>query len=103
MLQLEPSIAASPDRMRGIHGLERESSEIPLWDVLRSIECPVLVIGGGRDDALLKPEHVEKYRQNLRNVSVEVFENSGHNVSEPDYQRFINSLGSFLERLDKRR
>src|SRR5712692_1541700 len=103
MVQFDPSIATSPDRMRGIRGLERESSEILLWDELRSIECPVLVIGGGRDDALLKPEHVEKYRQNLRNVEVEVFENSGHNVSEPNYQRFINTLESFLERLDKTR
>ncbi len=97
----EPSIRDSPSRIRGLRGLERESTEVELWDELERIEAPVLVIGGGRTDSLLKPEHVEKYRKHLRNVEVVVFEDSGHNVSEPNYERFIKLIKSFLDRIDR--
>src|SRR5712692_6456444 len=76
---------------------DRVSGLILLWDDLEKIECPLLLIGGGRSDALLKPEHVEKYRDHLRRVDVVIFENSGHNVSEPDYERFILKIKSFLD------
>jgi len=59
-----------------------------------------LLIGGGRSDALLKPEHIEQYRKQLRRVEVVVFEDSGHNVSEPDFDRFIGRVKSFLEQID---
>ncbi len=93
----EPTIRDSPSRVRGLRGLERESAEVELWDDLEKIKCPVLLIGGGRSDALLKPEHVEKYRDHLQRVDVVIFENSGHNVSEPDYERFILKIKSFLD------
>lgn len=80
--------------------LQQESSEVPLWDSLDRIECPVLVIGGGKPEALLKPEHIEKYRQHLRVVDVVVFSDSGHNPSQPDYERFIRTINSFLLRID---
>src|SRR5439155_86974 len=64
----EPSIKDNPDRMRGMRGLERESTEVLLWDKLDAIESPILLIGGCAEGALLKPEHVEKYRQHCRNL-----------------------------------
>ncbi len=96
----EPSIRESPDRIRGLRGLEQESEEVVLWNDLAKILCPVLVIGGGRPDALLKSEHAEKYRQQLGKVEVVVFPDSGHNVSEPDYDRFVGKVKTFLETLD---
>ncbi len=93
----DPAMADNPNTVRGLRGLERDSEEILLWESLSRIQCPTLVIGGGRADALLKPEHVEKYRQCLPNVEVVVFDDSGHNVSEPDFDRFVRALKSFLE------
>jgi len=82
-------------------GVERESTEVELWGELGKIERPVLVIGGGRTDALLKPAHVEKYRKYLPSAAIVVFEDSCHNVSEPNYERFINKVRTFLERIDR--
>ena len=31
-----------------VHGVARESREVPLWDRVQEFECPVLVIRGGR-------------------------------------------------------
>lgn len=96
----DPSIGKDPGRMTGLRGLERESVEVVLWDSLDRIKCPVLVIGGGQPDALLKPEHIEKYRQHLPGVEIVVYEDSGHNVSQPNYDRFIGTVKAFLDRLD---
>ncbi len=96
----DPSVGKDPQRMRGLRGLERESAEVVLWSSLDRIKCPVLVVGGGQPDALLKPEHIEKYQQHLPDVEIVVFEDSGHNVSQPNYDRFIGTVKSFLDRLD---
>ncbi len=68
---------------------------------MHKIRCPVLVIGGGQPEALLKPEHVEKYRTHLPKGEIVVFNDSGHNVSKPDYDHFIRTLTAFLEKIDK--
>ena len=85
-----------------VHAIQRESAEVPLWDDLDKIQCSVLVIGGGQPEALLKPEHVEKYQQHLPSAEIVVFNDSGHNVSKPDYDRFIRTLTAFLEKIDRR-
>ena len=36
----------------------------------------------------------------MREVEVVVFEDSRHNVSQPDFERFTGTLKRFLERLD---
>ena len=85
-----------------VRGIQRDSADIPLWDRLDKIECPVLAIAGGRPDALLKPEGLEMHRQHLRDGEVIVFIDSGHNPSRPDYGRFIRTLENFLQRIDSR-
>jgi pimeloyl-ACP methyl ester carboxylesterase len=97
----DPSIMDRPDRIKALRGLEKESSEVLLWENLEGIDCPVLLIGGGRPDSLLKKEHVDKYRQHLRNLEVMIFSDSGHNVSQPDFGRFITALRAFLGRIDQ--
>src|SRR5437870_5257507 len=84
-----------------LRGRETESSEVLLWEDLDRIDCPVLVIGGGQPDALLKKEHVDKYHQHLQNLEVIIFTDSGHNVSQPDFGRFITTLRVFLGRIDQ--
>jgi pimeloyl-ACP methyl ester carboxylesterase len=89
--------------MRGMRGLERDSAEILLWDRLDVIKSPILLIGGGAEEALLKPEHVENYRQHCRNLAVAIFPDSGHMVWQPDYDRFISRVNKFLHYVDDQR
>ncbi len=84
-----------------VRAIQQESTEVPLWEDLHKIPCPVLVIGGGQPEGLLKPEHVEMYRTHLPNGEIVIFDDSGHNVSKPDHDRFIRVLTTFLERIDK--
>ena len=97
----EPSVKDNPDRMRGLRGLERESTELLLWDRLNAIKSPILLIGGGAEGSLLKQEHVEKYRQHCRNLEVEISPDSGHMVWQPDYDRFISRVNKFLDYVDE--
>ena len=99
----EPSVRDNPERMRGMRGLERESKEILLWDRLDAIKSRILLIGGGAEGALLKQEHVEKYREHCRNLEVAIFSDSGHMVWQPDYDRFITRLIKFLDCIDDQR
>ena len=88
-------------KAHAVHAIQRESTEIPLWKDLPKVKCPVLVIGGGQPDALLRPEHIDCYKQHLPSVEIIVFKDSGHNVSRPDYDMFIGTLKEFLERIDR--
>jgi pimeloyl-ACP methyl ester carboxylesterase len=99
----EPSIKDNPDRMRGMRGLERDSSEILLWDKLDAIKSPILLIGGGAEGALLKQEHVEKYGHHCQNIKVAIFPDSGHMVWQPNYDRFIGRVNKFLDQIDDQR
>jgi pimeloyl-ACP methyl ester carboxylesterase len=99
----EPSVKDNPDRMKGMRGLERDSTEILLWDRLDAIKSPILLIGGGAEEALLKQEHIEKYRQHCRNLEVAIFPDSGHMVWQPDYNRFISTVNKFLHNIDDQR
>jgi pimeloyl-ACP methyl ester carboxylesterase len=83
-----------------VRAIQRESAEVPLWDDLTKVQCPVMVIGGEQPEALLKPEHIERYHQYLPPAEIIIFKDSGHNVSQPDYQRFIRTLSAFLEKID---
>jgi pimeloyl-ACP methyl ester carboxylesterase len=98
----DPQVKDYPDRIRGMRGLERESTEVLLWERLDTIKSPILLIGGGAEGALLKQEHVEKYRQHCRNLDVAIFPDSGHMVWQPDYDRFISRLNKFLDHIDDR-
>ena len=96
----DPQVKDHPDRIRGLRGLERESTEVLLWDRLDTIRSPILLIGGGAEGALLKQEHVEMYRQHCRNLEVAIFPDSGHMVWQPDYDRFISMVNKFFDKID---
>jgi pimeloyl-ACP methyl ester carboxylesterase len=92
---------------RAVRGIQQDSVEILLWDELKDISCPVLIVGGSvpssKDSpagSLLKPEHIELYEENLRDVQIAVLEGAGHNVSQPDFKAFIEVLNGFLRGLD---
>jgi pimeloyl-ACP methyl ester carboxylesterase len=83
-----------------VEALHNESREVVLWDRLARVECPVLILRGGRSDSLLSPEDSQTYLQRLPSALVVVFDESGHELWEPDAARFVGTLRAFLHQLD---
>lgn len=81
-------------------GVQHESTEIPLWERLRELQCPILVLRGAKETSRLKPEMAEKYLEYAPQTQIIVFEDSGHRLWHPDFIRFMNTLKTFLEVLD---
>jgi len=49
---------------------------------------------------MLKAEEAEMYRSRLKDVEVLCFEESDYMVWKPDYIRYLNTLKTFLDKLD---
>ena len=81
-------------------GLQRESDHVSLWETLGVLRCPVLIMRGGLEGAALKQEDVERYKRELPQAEVVTFEDAGHALWEPDYERFMKRVEGFLTHLD---
>jgi len=90
-----------PERVRphAVHGLQRESQELPLWSDLDRITCPTLIVHGGRSDALLTAADVEQYQCHLQHAQIQIFADAGHELWQPDYDRFIATIRTFLNEI----
>jgi pimeloyl-ACP methyl ester carboxylesterase len=87
-------------RKHFVRALQEESEEILLWDRLGLIDCPTLIIRGLKEGSLLNDENLTKYKHGLRNHKLVEFGDSGHELWVPDYQRFINTVISYLNEID---
>lgn len=85
-----------------IEQLQRESADVSLWEKLSSITCPTLIVRGGQAGAVLRPEDAARYLELLPNAHLVVFEDAGHELWRPDYERFMRVAEGFLEGLDDR-
>jgi len=99
---VEQSLRHPNANKKAVIGLQREATEVILWERLQRVECPVLVIRGGKPGSLLSKENADLYRRNLRDVVVVEFEDSDHAIFNPNYDRYIGTIKDFLERIDKR-
>lgn len=93
---LSPDIA----RPHVVDALKREASAVELWDELDGIRCPVLLLRGTQEGALLSAEHVEQYRRHLPQAEVVEFWESGHELWRPNYERYIVVIKDFLGRIN---
>lgn len=85
-----------------LQGIQRDSEEVQLWDRLSELDCPVLVARGARPGALLDEAGAQQYVQNFgeKRVRSVVFEESGHELWEPEYGRFIATIQGFITAVD---
>lgn len=88
-----------PERV--VRAMQRESREVLLWDRLRDIRRPVLVLRGGGEGSLLKEADAAIFRERLPRVDIAVMPKAGHDVWNPDYDRFFRTVVSFLEERDR--
>lgn len=78
-----------------VEAIQRESAQVPLWDELRSVGCPVLVVGGRRG-GLLAGKDVKRYRRaGIANLRV-AWLDTGHDLLAPDEGAFVDVLEGFL-------
>jgi pimeloyl-ACP methyl ester carboxylesterase len=91
----------SKEREYVITEIQKESSEISLWNQIQRIQCPVLVLQGGTDKAMLKNDEAEKYKNHLENIKIVTFSDSGHELWIPSYDQFMATIDDFLTLLDR--
>ena len=70
-----------------------------LWNELRALTCPAMLVLGGLSPSV-SAEDLARYRRTLPDLRVEVFEDAGHEVFRPDYERFMRLVEGFLQGLD---
>ena len=88
-----------PERV--VRAIHRESSPVELWSELGSLGCPVLLVVGGKSPSV-SADDLERYRDALPHLRIEAFEDAGHEVFRPDYERFMRLIEGFLVELDAR-
>ena len=87
------------ERMKphALTGLQKDSKQIMFWDKLSLIECPVLIIRGGKKGSALSEEAAQQYLENFANATEVVFEESDHNIFEPNLQKVLITVKWFIE------
>ncbi|WP_301109598.1 alpha/beta hydrolase [Sporosarcina sp.] len=89
------------ERMKAhaIHGIQKESSQVSFRDQLAHIDCPVLVIQGGKEGSALSRESKTEYQEQIRQLELIVFEASAHNIFEPDLNVFKKTAETFMSKI----
>jgi len=86
-----------PERV--VRAIYRDSARVELWSALGALCCPVLLVVGGLSPSVSATD-LERYRGALPDLRVEVFEDAGHEVFRPDYERFMRLIEALLDGLD---
>jgi pimeloyl-ACP methyl ester carboxylesterase len=81
-----------------VHGVARESREVPLWDRVQELECPVLVIRGGRRGVIVSDEGAAQWEAALPSVEFAMLADAGHDLWSRDRDAYLAVLRPFLER-----
>jgi len=83
-----------------VRAIFAESREVPLWDRLTELQCPVLVIRGGRKSALVGEELAAQWQASLPSVELVVLEDAGHDLWSRDPDAYLAVLLPFVERIN---
>lgn len=78
-------------------GIQKDSQEHIFWDELHQIKCPVLILRGGKQGALLTQEVVNKYLEHLPFAQSKTLEHSDHNLFEPDLRFLQEAINIFVK------
>jgi len=87
-------------RKHVVTGMQRDSKQTELSLELSLLDIPVLIIKGGEEGSLLKEKEVDKYKRFLKDVTICEIIESGHELWDPDKQKFIEIISIFLRKLD---
>ena len=82
-----------------VHGVARESREVPLWDRVQEFEFPVLVIRGGRRGVIVSDEGAAQWAAALPSVEFAMLPDAGHDLWSRDQDAYLAVLRPFLDRV----
>jgi pimeloyl-ACP methyl ester carboxylesterase len=101
--QLRSKIRGVPvsERMseHAVRAIFAEGREVPLWDRLTELQCPVLVIRGGRKSALVGEELAAQWQESLPSVELVMLPDAGHDLWSRDPDAYLAVLLPFLARV----
>ena len=86
--------------VHAVHGVVRESREVPLWDRVRELECPVLIIRGGRRSVIVTDDLAEQWEAALPGVEFAMLPEAGHDLWSRDQDAYLAVLRPFLDRIE---
>ncbi len=102
--QLSAAIRGVPmsERMpaHAIAGVQAESVEVPLWDRLGELRCPLLVVRGGRSGTMVDDAAEQRYREHHPAVEVAMLPKAGHDLWSRDPAAFYDVVAPFLAGVD---
>jgi len=98
----ERAVESMPERARPevAQALQRESSEVLLWDSLGSIDCPVMILKGGQPGSMVTAEVAAMYLERLKQGEIVTLDQNAHELWRPDFESYIGAIRAFLERAD---
>jgi esterase len=67
-----------------------------LWEHVRNIQCPTLVIRAGQEPAAITPKAIELMRQANPRIDVVTVPDAGHNIHFAHFESFMPLLERFL-------
>ena len=82
--------------MIAVLGLQHEAADISLWESLPELDCPLMVLRGGKPTSRLPEELAVEYQRWRPDVQMVVFPDSGHRLWVPDMARFVQTIENFL-------
>lgn len=88
------------DKMYVAKALSQESENVPLWDNLNKLKCPTSLIYGGKSQ-FIDATQLEQYQTALPDINIICFEESGHELWQPDYDHFIQVIQEQIIQMDK--
>ena len=77
-----------------------EGREVPLWDRLVELRCPVMLIRGGRASAVVGEEVAATWLAALPSLRVEMIEGAGHDLWSREPDAYLAVLVPFLADID---
>lgn len=81
--------------------IANDSQDLNLLELAGSLgSTPTLLIKGG-GSAMVMEEDLLEMKEVLKNLKVKIFPDSGHDVSSPDYELYIETMQSFFRSLTK--
>jgi pimeloyl-ACP methyl ester carboxylesterase len=83
-----------------IQALLADAADVPLWDDLARLRVPALLIRGVAEGAIATDAVEARYRAALPQLEVVRFEESGHDLWDPDPGRYAATVRDFLARAD---
>lgn len=83
-----------------IRALFAEAVSIEMWDDLRHLTGPLMVIRGGQPGAMLDEAWTQGFRDAVPSVRIETFEDSAHDLWLPDPTRFVRTVAGFIDQVE---